>query len=118
MAAVELLKTGKDIFAHQKTILQPAFFSGGVAHALPALASLQQRDSVAVAYSSRFGIHGGNPVAQEGMRRGDIQHLALLARGMIAASREQYQHAGETQSWIAGWNFARRERHKFGILEI
>src|SRR5689334_3750517 len=95
MFAVHLLEGRVDILAYEITILQPAFFAGGVAHALPAFAALHDDHAIAITHASRFGIDGSHTVAEKRLRRGDIQDILLLRHPAYATCGERDQQTAD-----------------------
>src|SRR5947209_2074093 len=91
MLTRELLEAPKDVFPGQIAVLQPAFFILWIAHPFPALAMLQNDNTIAVAHSSGLGIHRRYPVTQKGLRCRHIEHLFFLAGAMVAREKGEYE---------------------------
>ena len=75
------------VFIHNVLLLDPTFFTGGVAHTQPpfVLAALQHIERVAVLHVADFVVDVGHAVAQRDLLRGNIDFFSgsrvVLATG-------------------------------------
>ena len=73
-----------NLLRHQAAFLDPALLSGVGAHAQKTPLLLQHFYAVAVVHSSDLVVHGGDAVAQAGLRRRHIHILVLNKCGTFA----------------------------------
>ena len=92
MITRELLEAAENVLACQIPVLQPAFLVLCIAHPLPALAMLENDNTIDVAHGSSLGIHRRDPVAEKGLGcSSHVEDFFLLASFMAARQKGDYE---------------------------
>ncbi len=80
----KLLKAVINILRNQAALFDPAFLSFIGTHPQETPLLLQHLDAIAVLNRADFVVHGGNAIAQAGLRRRDVHVFVMLELGPAA----------------------------------